>query len=73
MLNYFAVEIMVPPIPDRGRRNNNEDMISELSDCIIIQILSYLDTKIAVQTCVLSKKSMERYLKTNSISYIDFN
>jgi len=56
MLNYFAVKIMVPPMPKRGRRNNNEDMISELSDCINIHILSYLDAKIAVQTCVLSKR-----------------
>jgi hypothetical protein len=56
MLNYFAVKIMVPPIPKRGRRNNNDDMISELSDCIIIEPLSYLDTRIAVQTCILSKR-----------------
>jgi len=68
MLNNFAVEIMVPPIPKKGRRNNNEDMISELSDCIIIHILSYLDAKIAVQTCVLSKRWEDLWKKIPSFT-----
>lgn len=70
MLNYFAVETMVPLIPKRGRRNNNEDMISELSDCIIIHILSYLNTKIAVRTCVLSKRWKDIWKKMSSLTLI---
>jgi hypothetical protein len=69
MLNYYAVETMVPPIPKRGRRNNNEDMISELSDCIIIQILSYLDTRIAVQTCILSKRWKDIWKRIPSLTF----
>ncbi|KEH41307.1 F-box/RNI/FBD-like domain protein [Medicago truncatula] len=59
---------MVPPIPKRGRSNNNEDMISELSDCIIIHILSYLDAKIAVQTCLLSKRWENLWKKIPSLT-----
>ncbi|RHN78826.1 hypothetical protein MtrunA17_Chr1g0170161 [Medicago truncatula] len=62
MLNYFAVVIMVPPISERGRRNNKEDMISELSDCIIH---SYFNLS-GYQNCCSNlrfTKEMERYWK----------
>ncbi|XP_058736065.1 putative F-box/LRR-repeat protein At3g18150 [Vicia villosa] len=32
------------------------DMISDLSDCILIHILSFLEAQEAVQTCILSKR-----------------
>jgi len=44
----------------RGRRkysdNVKEDRLSDLPDCVILHILSLLDTRCAVQTCILSKR-----------------
>lgn len=34
----------------------NEDRLSDLSDCVILHILSYLNTKHVVRTCVLSTR-----------------
>lgn len=43
----------------RGRHNHNqeknEDRLSDLPECIQLNILSFLDPKEAVQTCILSK------------------
>ncbi|MCI29871.1 F-box/LRR-repeat protein [Trifolium medium] len=36
--------------------NQNDDRLSDLPDCVILHILSFFDTKYAVQTCVLSKR-----------------
>ncbi|XP_058782729.1 putative FBD-associated F-box protein At5g56430 isoform X2 [Vicia villosa] len=38
------------------RKQLAPDLISDLSDCILIHILSFLDAKEAVQTCILSKR-----------------
>ncbi|CAJ2650115.1 unnamed protein product [Trifolium pratense] len=38
------------------RRRQNKDIISDLSDCLLIHILSFLNAKEAVQTCILSKR-----------------
>jgi len=42
----------------RGKYNDNvkDDRLSDLSDCVILHILSFLDAKCAVQTCILSKR-----------------
>lgn len=40
----------------KKRRRDERDRISELPDCILMHIMSFLDTKDAVQTCILSKR-----------------
>ncbi|PNY01114.1 F-box/LRR-repeat protein [Trifolium pratense] len=39
-----------------GNEEKNKDIISDLPECILLHILSFLDTKYAVQTCTLSKR-----------------
>ncbi|EOY20083.1 F-box/RNI-like superfamily protein [Theobroma cacao] len=54
-----------------GRRNrNNEDRISKLPDDLLFKIMSFLNTKQAVQTCVLSKRWKPLW---QSLPYLDFN
>ena len=45
---------------------DEEDRLSDLPDCVLLQILSSLDTKLAVQTCILSKrwKNLWKHLPT---------
>ncbi|GAU16407.1 hypothetical protein TSUD_117560 [Trifolium subterraneum] len=38
------------------KSNNNEDIISDLTDELLLHILSFLNAKQAVQTCILSKR-----------------
>lgn len=40
----------------RQKQESDEDKLSSLPDCILIHILSFLDTKSAIQTSVLSKR-----------------
>jgi len=40
----------------RRSNENEQDIISNLIDCILIHILSFLNAKEAVQTCILSKR-----------------
>jgi hypothetical protein len=51
---------MIPPDSKRGRHDNNneenEDRLSDLPDCVLLHILSFLNSKHAVQTCVLSPR-----------------
>ncbi|XP_061371740.1 putative F-box/FBD/LRR-repeat protein At1g78760 isoform X2 [Gastrolobium bilobum] len=35
---------------------NNEDRLSDLPDCVLIYLMSFLPTKYAIQTCMLSKR-----------------
>jgi len=61
--------------------NVKEDRLSDLSDCVILHILSFLDVKCVVQTCILSKRwnNLWKHLPTlilNSshfMSIISFN
>ncbi|MCH88132.1 F-box/LRR-repeat protein, partial [Trifolium medium] len=50
--------IMIPP-EKRARRDDNEenqDRLGDLPDCVLLHILSYLDSKYVVQTCILSTR-----------------
>ncbi|MCI22522.1 F-box family protein, partial [Trifolium medium] len=38
------------------KKKKNKDMFDDLPDCILLHILSFLDTKPAVQTCILSTR-----------------
>ncbi|XP_045826035.1 F-box protein At4g22280-like [Trifolium pratense] len=55
-MSSLAHEKMIPPDNKRGRRDNNEDRLSDLPDCVLLHILSFLNSKHAVQTCVLSPR-----------------
>lgn len=56
--------------PGRKKYNDDvkedEDRLSDLPDCVILHILSFLDTIDAVQTCILSKRwnNLWKYLPT---------
>ncbi|RDX98704.1 putative F-box/LRR-repeat protein, partial [Mucuna pruriens] len=40
-----------------GRDSKEErDRLSELSDCVLLHIMKFMDTRYAVQTCILSKR-----------------
>ena len=40
----------------KNDNKNEEDFISDLSDCVLLHILSFLNAKEAVQTCILSER-----------------
>lgn len=40
----------------KHKESEDEDMLSDLPDCVLLHILSLLDTKYAVQTCILSSR-----------------
>jgi hypothetical protein len=58
----------------RKDTQNEQDMISDLSDCLLLHILSFLNTKQAVQTCILSKRwiNLWKFLPTITLSHHDF-
>jgi len=54
-------EIMIPPLPTNRVKlseckREKEDRFSDLPDCVILHILSFLNTELAVQTCILSSR-----------------
>jgi len=56
-LSHLLVELFVYKTMVRHNKDNeNEDIISNLTDCILIYILSFLNAKEVVQTCILSKR-----------------
>ncbi|GAU29482.1 hypothetical protein TSUD_65170 [Trifolium subterraneum] len=58
-MSSLAHEKMIPPDNKRARHDNNEeneDRLSDLPECVLLHILSFLNSKHAVQTCVLSPK-----------------
>ncbi|XP_045827215.1 F-box protein At4g22280-like [Trifolium pratense] len=69
-------EIVVPPAMKRIKLNDseNKDRLSHLPDSVIIHILSFLNTKLAVQTCILSKKWKHfwKHLPNITLHYADF-
>ncbi|RHN50462.1 putative F-box domain, leucine-rich repeat domain, L domain-containing protein [Medicago truncatula] len=54
--------------------DENEDKLSDLPDCVLLHILSFLNTKYAVQTCILSKrwKNIWKCLPSLIIGYSHF-
>ncbi|GAU29480.1 hypothetical protein TSUD_65150 [Trifolium subterraneum] len=55
MSNSAKEEIMIPPDTKRGRYHD-QDRLSDLPDCVLLHILSFLNTKHVVQTCILSPR-----------------
>ncbi|RHN81476.1 putative F-box domain, leucine-rich repeat domain, L domain-containing protein [Medicago truncatula] len=57
-MSNLADEVMISP-KKRARHDNeekNQDRLSDLPDCLILHILSFLNSKHTVQTCILSKR-----------------
>jgi len=54
--------------------DDNDDKLSDFPDCVLLHILSFLNTKYAVQTCVLSKrwKNLWKRLPSLIIGYSHF-
>jgi len=70
-------EDIVEKEPKINRVMHNEtevDIISTMSDCIILHIMDFLTTKKAVQTCIISKrwKDLWKHLRTLNISHVHF-
>nr|AFK48553.1 unknown [Lotus japonicus] len=74
-------EMLLQPNAKRGRRNEietdieeNKDRLSDLPDCILLYILSFVKAKHVVQTCVLSKrwKDLWKHLPTLILHSLDF-
>nr|XP_004504894.1 FBD-associated F-box protein At1g60410-like [Cicer arietinum] len=69
--------MMIPPMTKRTRHCNeeNEDKFSDLPDCVLIHILSFLNTKNAVGTCILSTrwKHLWKRIPTLTLHCSDFS
>ncbi|XP_061371767.1 F-box/FBD/LRR-repeat protein At3g26920-like isoform X2 [Gastrolobium bilobum] len=54
---------------------NNEDRLSDLPDCVLIHLMSFLPTQVAVQTCILSRrwKGLWKRLPTLILHYRHFS
>lgn len=61
----------------RQRKDDRQiqDRLSELADCLLIHILSFLNAKEAVQTCILSKRwiNLWKTLSTLTLSTMQFS
>jgi len=59
----------------KRRGEDQRDRLSELPDCVLLHIMQFMDTKSAVQTCVLSKRWMDlwKYLTTLAFNSLFFN
>ncbi|KAL5142444.1 F-box/FBD/LRR-repeat protein [Glycine soja] len=54
----------------RSDREEERDRLSELPDCVVLHIMEFMDTKYAVQTCVLSKRWKDLWKR---LTYLGFN
>jgi hypothetical protein len=68
---------MIPPDNKRVRHDNheeNEDRLSDLPDGVLLHILSFLNSKHAVQTCVLSPrwKNLWKHIPTLTLHSSEF-
>ncbi|XP_057440207.1 F-box protein At4g22280-like [Lotus japonicus] len=73
-------EMLIPPDAKRGRKTeaeieDNIDRLSDLHDCILLHILSFLKAKYAVRTCMLSKrwKNLWKCLPSLTLHSSDFD
>jgi hypothetical protein len=77
-MSNSADEITIPPQPTKKVKLNseceNEDRLSDLPESVILHILSFLNTKHAVQTCVLSPiyKDLWKRLPALTLHHRDF-
>ncbi|KEH32935.1 hypothetical protein MTR_3g011790 [Medicago truncatula] len=61
MSNSASKITITPPTTKKVKLIESEikDRLSDLTDCVILHILSFLNTKDAVQTCILSPKTLD--------------
>ncbi|XP_057449122.1 F-box protein At4g22280-like [Lotus japonicus] len=65
------VEMLTPPKPKRGSENVvNKDRLSDLPDCLLLHIMSFMKAKCAVQTCVLSTRWKDLWKCVPSITLL---
>jgi len=67
---------MSQPIISKRRRHDNDNVkLSDLPDCILIYILSFLNTIDAVRTCILSKRwnHIWKHIPILTLHYSDFS
>ncbi|RDY02710.1 F-box/FBD/LRR-repeat protein, partial [Mucuna pruriens] len=59
----------------RSRRDREEekDRLSELPECVLIHIMEFMDTKYAVQTCVLSKRWKDLWKRLTNLEFNTFH
>jgi hypothetical protein len=55
-------------IQHRKAEQNVEDIISDLSDCVLLHIMSFLDIKDVIQTCILSKRWINLWKKLSTLT-----
>ncbi|XP_061371748.1 F-box/LRR-repeat protein At3g26922-like [Gastrolobium bilobum] len=67
-------EIEEPNVKRGKQSENNEDRLSDLTDCVLIHLMSFVPTKDAVRTCVLSRrwKDLWKRLPTLVLHYSHF-
>jgi len=53
----------------KQRRENRRNRINELSDCILLHIMSFLEAQDAVQTCILSKRWKDLCKHATTLTY----
>ncbi|XP_057425452.1 putative F-box/FBD/LRR-repeat protein At1g78760 [Lotus japonicus] len=73
-------EMLMPPKAKRGRQSLNEnenednkDRLSDLPDCILLHILSFVKAKAAVQTCILSTRWKDLWKRLPSLILLSSN
>ncbi|KEH25345.1 F-box/RNI superfamily protein [Medicago truncatula] len=68
---HYWVFLLLQEIRKQYNGDDNADKLSDLPDCVLLHILSFLNTKYAVQTCVLSKrwKNLWKCLPSLKIGY----
>ncbi|XP_014507923.1 F-box/LRR-repeat protein 13 [Vigna radiata var. radiata] len=56
----------------RKVREEKRDRLSELPDCVLIHMMEFMDTKHAVQTCVLSKRWKDLWKQLTTLVFDTF-